>query len=101
MKTSPGKCRIDGVALGEINAVLIGQPAQVSAKYALVHSSSGSTCGSGTMRDWSPGTMSKFRDLISSMEDDILNMLFESAGGASGEGKEVKEPAKEDFIPEL
>lgn len=100
MKTSAGKCRIDGVMIGEVSSVMIGpNPYPLTVKYALVHSASGATCGSGSMRDWSPSTVDKFKELLECMEEDILRVMFEVSEGAPVSSPEPV--SKEDVIPEL
>lgn len=89
MVVSDGKCRIDGVAIGELQVNTLGSGATITAKYAMCESSTGSRFGAGTRSlGWSDDTLARLRDLLDSMERDICRELF-SGGTTAGGGQET------------
>ena len=107
---------ITGVQMGEISIQCLHEPNSMNAKYALVSAQDGNRklvkslpVPEGTLLDvtthgactaltsnWSPETMQKLRDLITSMEKDLLRMHFKedryvhgTQWLGSGEGEEA------------
>lgn len=101
MKTTGAKCKIDGVMVGEMEISLLGPRPSVTIKYALVNSSTGSTYGSGTVREFSPTTVEKFKEFIGSVEEDILTLLFDKTEPTAASSPQEKKEQLEDKIPEL
>ena len=88
-----GRPKIDGVRVGEVEADFLIPLPTISVKFAYENSETGRTCGFGYHSTWSEETMQKMRELISSMETDIINAMFE--GGAVGTHSPVQEPPAE------
>jgi hypothetical protein len=79
MTRSDGKCRVDGVEVGEVRIHMFGTPS-LFGKYALTESGSGSRFGAGRRnQQWSEATWTKAKDLIESMERDIAKDVFEES----------------------
>lgn len=82
MRKSLGSSRIDSVDIGKIDIDLFTKKVEgmdgavMSAKYALIISEDGSRVGAGNRNIWSEATLSKLRDLIVSMENDICIDVF-------------------------
>jgi hypothetical protein len=83
---SEGRCRIDGVHVGEVSIDNLSPASpRLDAKYALINIESGDRYGAGTRkRDWSTDTQQKLVDLMLSMEKDIANDVFEGAPTTNG-----------------
>lgn len=75
------KCKIDGVAIGEINAELLTPPGSLNCKYAYLNSATEARMGSGHFNQWSEPTIAKFAELLELMERDIIAAMFEPDGG--------------------
>jgi hypothetical protein len=73
-----GPCLIDGVSIKEIKAESFETLGILNCKFAYIISASGGTCGYGTWQMWSDGTVQKYKDLVESMEKDIVKSLFEA-----------------------
>jgi hypothetical protein len=74
-----GKLKADGVAVASLDINFLQQPSHLTAKAAVVDESTGSTvawvqCPTGW---WSNDTLAKLQDLVSSMEGDLAERLFE------------------------
>jgi hypothetical protein len=74
---SNGKCRIDGVEVGEISADLMLPVKSISVKFAYKDSVNGRNCGFGFQNVWGEETLNKFRSFIEAAEADIIATMFE------------------------
>jgi hypothetical protein len=90
---STGKCSVDAVEIGEIQISILTNresalPGPImSAKYALSNAESGTRFGAGNRNQWSERTMNALAELISAMEEEVCEDLFE--GHTSGSGGAV------------
>lgn len=100
MVKSDGKCKIDGVEIGDVRLHMFGTSPTLYAKYAFSNTNSGSRFGSGRRtQNWSESTWAKVRELLQSMEQDIVSELFE--GEATTGSVEEKAPPTTDDVPSL
>lgn len=99
MVTSDGKCRIDGIQIGEIALNLLGPSPSMTAKYALCGASTGSRFGAGTRYSWGEATLSKLRELVEMMEMEISADVFE--GGSTTTGGVTDSTPQVDDVPSL
>jgi hypothetical protein len=97
---SESRCRIDSVEAGELSVIALGLPApQLAVKYALSNSESGNRFGAGHVNGgWSDRTMELTRELLASVEADLLSMVFEGDGTTTSSGI-VSELARPDELP--
>jgi len=89
MKTvqDKGGIRIDSVRAGEVTIDAISDPtgvARLSGKMAYVDSVTGERLGYCNRTTWSDETYAKLRELLESMEDDVLRQLFGDDASPSG-----------------
>lgn len=90
MRKSAGSSRIDAVEIGKIDIDFFSKKiegmdgAVMSAKYALIVTEDGSRIGAGNRNIWSEGTLSKLKDLVVSMENDICADVFGEAPTTDG-----------------
>jgi hypothetical protein len=83
---SDGKCKIDGVEVGELTFVGIGSPTPVlSVKYAYVFAETGDRMGySNRNLGWSERTLSLLNDLLLSVEEDVAREVFDLSTTTGG-----------------
>ncbi len=87
MKTGVGSILIDGVEVGEATIDALGPSVGLSAKLAYVNSKTGARLGFCNTSSWSPNTLTKLRELLDAMEEDVVSMLFgDAASSGGGEG---------------
>lgn len=101
MIKSDGKCKIDGVELGELTYTVLGAPTPVlSVKYAYVSSATGGRYGHGHMNTiWSETTMARLAELVASVEADVAAQVFD--GGSVVTGKMLGDDNDLGEIPSL
>ena len=95
-----GRCRIDGVALGEVTLNLLGPEPVLTAKYALTNTVSGTRFGAGTRSHWSSDTLQRLTDLVEAMEKDCASDIFEPGDSTTLSGVSPFPSTSED-IPSL
>jgi hypothetical protein len=102
MIKSEGKCRIDGVAVGEFSINLLGPTPFITAKYMLLASESGERFGAGNRNaNWSDETMKALAVLIGSMERDLSKDVFGQGPVTTEEPEEVFDTLSGDGVPGL
>ncbi len=79
MMSHNGKCRIDGVSIGEVTINLLETQPVLTAKYALVNTALSTRFGAGTRGHWSLETFQRLSQLIEAMERDCASDIFEDA----------------------
>jgi hypothetical protein len=90
MVTSDGKCKINGVAVGEATFDLLGPAPALSVKYALCSTESVLRYGAGFRNQgWSEETMKCLRTLADSIERDICSDVFEGNTSGCVEGDDL------------
>jgi hypothetical protein len=99
--TSTGKCKIDGVAVGDVTIDMFApQGPSLAARFAYVSASSGERMGSSNRNQgWGPETMDKLQELIACMERDICGDVFFEGTTMGGVSPAVETPT--DGVPSL
>lgn len=96
-----GKCRIDGLEVGELSYNGISSPTPVlTVKFAYVSYETGDRYGFGNRNvGWSEKTLELMKEFLTSVESDIAAEVFDLApttDGATGDGSTTT-----DSIPSL
>ena len=98
---STGKCKVDGISIGEISIDLFKPSTTISAKYALCNMDSGARFGAGNRNSgWSEATVKKLDEFIAALEVDILQDVFEGGNSTTASVDEFA-PSLADEIPSL
>ena len=75
---------MDSVHAAEITIDALGPEIVLAVKFAYCTSSTGDRMGYGVQNRWSPETLLKLRELLDSMEGDILREIFGEAASSGG-----------------
>lgn len=74
-----GAPKFDGIAVGSLEAMLIGPNKTLKAKAAFVNSKSSATHGWTEKSSWSPAVFAKLKELTELMESELALDHFEGA----------------------
>lgn len=86
MRTTQLKANIDSVNIAEADVKVLGDEVVLVGRYTMHDSRTGGRFGLGNRNVWSPGTITLLRQLLDSMEDDIMAATFEGYAAGGGEG---------------
>lgn len=85
MIRSDGKCKINGLGVGEVTISLLGPLPVLSAKYVFINTESGDRFGAGNRnQNWSKETLDHLEALVHSMERDLRGDVFEAEATTGG-----------------